>query len=678
MKVMDSTIKFTVGTSAKLLSISSSITELLGFSANDFTRGRISFQNCVHADDQDLYDMLFAYPSDSCSGSVTMRLRQSNSHIRIVRLHYNKTISNDEVILELLLQDAKSLYQATNDICAMTNFKALMENTNDYIYFKDANHVFTGASKTLLSLCASVKQWTDFLGKTDYDVFPEKYADMYYQLEKQIFLNNAIAQDVQQTLTTDGNEGWVDNRKYPIHNDAGEIVGLFGVARDITKLKQTQDELSRVKELIDIALDTQEDTFFLFDAVTGKPIRWNNAFRNITGYTNEEIALLPAPSSYYSTADLKRSESIMQQVLQGPKNRFEMELICKNGHKILTEYCASAIVDKKGNPEFIISIGRDIRERKQAEKQTWHEANFDNLTDLPNRSLFFDRLSKEILKSKRGNHYMAVLFLDLDGFKPVNDVYGHEAGDEVLITVAQRWQACVRDVDTLARMGGDEFAIIVGNLKRPDHASSIAEKLINALSSEVVLTSNQKCRIGASIGISIYPNHATEMDTLVATADAAMYESKEKGKNTFTFSSADAFLRSEEWITLDGDHLVGMNEIDEQHEKLALLVNQLNHEIREKGESEKINCLFAELIDYTLFHFETEHALMEASAYPDIVKHDLAHATLIAQVQRLSQVASQGNGLLLLQTVKDWLLKHIKLHDQSLADFLNNLKKNMR
>jgi PAS domain-containing protein len=109
----------------------------------------------------------------------------------------------------------------------MVNFAAMMDNTDDYIYFKDRNHVFTGASQTLVSLCDPAEHWTDLLGQTDYDVFPEAYADVYYRLEKQIFSGTPVAHETQETLTKDGKKGWIDNRKYPIRDEHGEIIGLL-------------------------------------------------------------------------------------------------------------------------------------------------------------------------------------------------------------------------------------------------------------------------------------------------------------------------------------------------------------------------------------------------------------------------------------------------------------------
>ena len=151
-------------------------------------------------------------------------------------------------MLNLLLQDAKTLQRTLSDASTMVNFTAMMENTDDFIYFKDRNHVFTGASQTLVSLCDPAEHWTDLLGQTDYDVFPEEYADGYYRLEKQIFSGMPVAREIQETLTKDGRKGWVDNRKYPIRDEHGEIIGLYGIARDITERKQAEAALNGEKD----------------------------------------------------------------------------------------------------------------------------------------------------------------------------------------------------------------------------------------------------------------------------------------------------------------------------------------------------------------------------------------------------------------------------------------------
>lgn len=170
-------------------------------------------------------------------------------------------------------------------------------------------------------------------------------------------------------------------------------------------------------------------------------------------------------------------------------------------------------------------------------QQMWHQAMFDTLTGLPGRLMFFDRFDNELARAKRNGRSFAVLFLDLDGFKQVNDRYGHEAGDFVLKKTAQCWAETVREVDTVARIGGDEFAIIIGDLKNISSAEEVAEKLIETLKPDISLPGGNQCQVGVSIGIAFYPDNGTEREKLIAAADKAMYQSKSKGKNKWTLSN---------------------------------------------------------------------------------------------------------------------------------------------
>ncbi len=221
------------------LSVSQDVYALLGYKADDFLTGKVNLQSRIHADDQDITEMLFSKESNRASATFNIRLRNADGRIRCFKGQYTKKVDNTGhgILLELLLQDAKSLWQQDCDQTMMANFKAMMENTNDYIYFKDRNHAFTGASETLVAITDPSEHWTDLIGKTDYDVFPEEYADIYYRLEKQVFAGINVAHEEQEYVDNDGNKGWVDNRKYPIRNDFGEIIGLFGIARDITEQK---------------------------------------------------------------------------------------------------------------------------------------------------------------------------------------------------------------------------------------------------------------------------------------------------------------------------------------------------------------------------------------------------------------------------------------------------------
>ncbi|QOY53815.1 PAS domain-containing protein [Candidatus Sulfurimonas marisnigri] len=226
-----------------VLSIDDTIERLLGYTVQDYLTGQVSLKEQFHLDDLEIAEILFS-TEDLSEGVFNIRLRQANGRVRCIKMLYNKEIATDTVVLDVTLQDSKSLQRTMADSSEMVNFAAIMENTDDYIYFKDRNHVFTGASQSLVSLCDPAEHWTDLLGQTDYDVFPEELADIYYNLEKQVFAGISIAHEIQETLSKDGIRGWVDNRKYPVNDKDGTLIGLYGIARDVTQSIQQKIELT--------------------------------------------------------------------------------------------------------------------------------------------------------------------------------------------------------------------------------------------------------------------------------------------------------------------------------------------------------------------------------------------------------------------------------------------------
>ena len=189
----------------------------------------------------------------------------------------------------------------------------------------------------------------------------------------------------------------------------------------------------------------------------------------------------------------------------------------------------------QGKPALQI-IFRDISERKQAHERLEYLANFDALTGLPNRRLFFDRLTCILSHCKRYKEQFSLLFLDLDRFKAINDTLGHDAGDELLREVAKRTQACLRHADTVARMGGDEFAVILSKIVEPSDSAIVSSKIIAALS-EPFIIQDQECHIGVSIGVSVFPTHAENAESLLKAADSAMYCAKQNGRNCYRYFS---------------------------------------------------------------------------------------------------------------------------------------------
>ena len=286
---LDATFRFRIGDDdVEIIAVSGNPQRLLGFDAQAFLAGRRDLRALIHADDADIAARLFAPQAAFTRQVANLRLRQANGRIRCVKCSYEKVAIAAGVMLDLLLEDARSLPRTLDDAAAMANFRAMMDNTDDYIFFKDRNHVFTGASQTLVALCDPAEHWTDLLGQTDYDVFPEAFADAYYKLEKQVYAGGEVAHEVQEYLSKEGHKGWVDNRKYPIRNDSGEIIGLYGIARDITGLKQAEAEMLQQSETLQLILDYAPIGIWLQDS-NGKIAFVNKAFCQSAGIPEEQF-----------------------------------------------------------------------------------------------------------------------------------------------------------------------------------------------------------------------------------------------------------------------------------------------------------------------------------------------------------------------------------------------------
>lgn len=198
------------------------------------------------------------------------------------------------------------------------------------------------------------------------------------------------------------------------------------------------------------------------------------------------------------------------------------------------EYLIAPVLDEHSNTEAIVCMLRDITEQALAEEKIWHNAHHDLLTGLPNRRLFLDRLEQEIKHAKRSSQPLSLLFMDLDGFKKVNDSLGHEAGDRLLSVAAERLNECVRESDTVARLGGDEFTVILTGTEQHEDVGRVAQSILDALALPFYLEP-KPVQISISIGVSFYPEDASTPDTLLEAADQAMYKAKKAGSNQICF-----------------------------------------------------------------------------------------------------------------------------------------------
>lgn len=329
-------------------------------------------------------------------------------------------------------------------------------------------------------------------------------------------------------LGADGTERHISLSGDPQFDGDGRFKGYRGVGSDITARKRAEQALR----------DSVQELRMFADSIPAMTVSWdenlrckfaNQAFSEFFGVTGERI--VGRHVREISGEEVYREiEAHYAQALQGYPVTYQRTRRLANGEARYLEIRLFPSLGEKGNVQGCFSVTSDITEHRMAAERSRHLAHHDSLTGLPNRLLFHDRLAQQIAQSKRNSRPFALLFLDLDKFKPVNDGLGHAAGDELLKAVASRIREQVRESDTVARFGGDEFTVILPNAGERGQAEAIAAKITAALTAPFPLAGcGRSVEIGTSLGIAVYPTDARNAHELITAADAAMYLAKQAG-----------------------------------------------------------------------------------------------------------------------------------------------------
>lgn len=421
------------------------------------------------------------------------------------------------------ITEQKQSYDVVNK--NTTLLKTLLDHSPFYIWMKDCDGHFLEANQAFLS-AIGISRLEDLIWKTEYDLWPKSLAEKYEEADKKVLL---LGEPVllEEVSLSNGTPHWIETYKSPIFNENKKIIGLAGFSKDITERRLREEEL----RLSSTVLQTVDEAVVILSN-NGNILQVNPSFSMISGYTIDKVI-----GEHFTFLFTKQQREEWEKNFSKTFNshgtwRGECRNMRSNGDHYIAQMSIKQIVGDFGQVLNQLIVFSDITQKKESDLRIHRMAHYDNLTELPNRALMMERLSAAILQAKREKAHCAVMFLDLNKFKPINDNLGHDVGDLVLQEVARRLTGIVRESDTVARIGGDEFIVILHEIKGTISIDIMAKKIISAIEKPMHLL-NHDVGISTSVGVAVYPRHGLVAEELIKNADIAMYQSKSGGPGVY-------------------------------------------------------------------------------------------------------------------------------------------------
>lgn len=498
---------------------------------------------------------IVAVVQQACGGESTVALervyRMSNQegdwgyYHHCIKPYFGKvmgSLQGDNCFIGVVREVSDAFQQGCQLRDSEERYRLLATNSKDLIWTTDTYFNLTYISPSVTEVTGYCfedmlfsQQPAFFSAETNaciHDVFKE-----HFHLQS---LNNTPACPVKQfhvlerqLQCEDGRQLDVEMQLSVLYDDTGAVKGTLGVARNISERK----EIEREQRLLSTAFEASGEAIFITDD-NGVLMRANEVFYNTTGYSADQIIGRYCGFLWPQTQDRLLFLGVKDTVNEHNRWRGECDYATASGELRPSFLSFSATRDNNGDVTHYVGIFLDIADKKLNEEKIHRLAYFDALTGIPNRSLFNERLEQTILQAEKINTSAAVLFLDLDRFKPVNDSLGHAAGDQLLQCVAARLEESIREQDTVARMGGDEFAIVLSSLASVEVAEEVVIQTATRIISRFVqpfLIEGREVFTSASIGVAVFPCDGTAGDELLRNADMAMYSAKKLGKNNYQF-----------------------------------------------------------------------------------------------------------------------------------------------
>jgi diguanylate cyclase (GGDEF)-like protein/PAS domain S-box-containing protein len=348
----------------------------------------------------------------------------------------------------------------------------------------------------------------------------------------------------------------IEYKTSAVRDSDGGVVGTVIVARDITRRRAAEvallanaDALFEEKERAHVTLNSIGDAVISTD-FRGKVIYLNGVAEKMTGWTQTEASGIPLDEVFQLVDSSTRDKTpcpTTKAIIENHTVAVEADcmLIRRDRAELAVETSAAPIHDRNGGVIGAVMVAHDVTAARELSRKLARLALHDSLTDLPNRTLFRDRLTQAMVRAKNAGNSVALLYVDLDSFKQINDSLGHNVGDLLLQSVARRLLSCVRSSDTVSRLGGDEFVLVLADVHSTADAALCADKIVQALNAAFDI-GELHLHVTASIGIAVFPNDSTDADTLLRYADLAMYQAKYTGRDNYQFFKPEMTLTSGE------------------------------------------------------------------------------------------------------------------------------------
>ncbi|MGE5522844.1 MAG: EAL domain-containing protein [Rhodospirillaceae bacterium] len=424
------------------------------------------------------------------------------------------------------------------------------------IFWKGPDGRYLGCN-TAFARDAGRETPAEVVGKTDAQLYGDEAAARFSATDARIFNDGVSLADYEAAVALRGRETWLKKTKVPLHDAKGRVIGILGAYEDITARKTAE----RLLAIRGKALDSSVNGIFITGAPgKGSLIEYANpVIEQITGYAPSELLGRNCRILQGKETEQPGVADIRLALKEGRSCNVVLHNYRKDGRKFWNDLTIAPVRDEDDVITHHIGIVNDVTERVCHEEALQREANFDALTGLSNRNLLGDRLGEMLAHARRAHERLAVVMLDLDNFKFVNDSLGHHAGDALLVQTAARLRDTLREHDTVARYAGDEFVLVVSDCADGESVASLMSRVLTALAEPLTIAETRLC-VTCSMGISIYPDDGTDAATLLRHADLALYRAKENGRNNFEFFEPEMSRRVHERLWLARDLRTGLEQ----------------------------------------------------------------------------------------------------------------------